>query len=140
MMSNELYLTLVYRPNVSRVSRALQSARRSREEIAQARADALRVMDEKTALVGRVLRGFEPQLLGVRRRDGRDYSEVAEFLGYLVNGRFAPEPVRPGRCTAACRLPHLLRRRQARDPPRRRARYAAFVDLQEYADAVEPGS
>jgi type IV secretion system protein VirB4 len=31
MMSNELYLTLVYRPNVSRVSRALQSTQRTRE-------------------------------------------------------------------------------------------------------------
>ena len=79
-MSNELYLTLVYRPNVSRIHRALQSSRRSRAEIAQAQADALRVMDEKTALVGRVLRGFEPQLLGVRRHQGRDYSEMVEFL------------------------------------------------------------
>jgi len=36
MMSNELYLTLLYRPNVSRVSRAFQPNRRSRAEIAKA--------------------------------------------------------------------------------------------------------
>jgi type IV secretion system protein VirB4 len=60
MMSNELYLTLVYRPNVSRVSRALQSTQRTRAAIAEAQADALRVMEERTALVGRVLRGFGP--------------------------------------------------------------------------------
>ena len=35
MMSNELYLTLVYRPNVSRMSRALQSTQRSRATIAE---------------------------------------------------------------------------------------------------------
>ncbi|MBY0469480.1 MAG: VirB4 family type IV secretion/conjugal transfer ATPase, partial [Burkholderiaceae bacterium] len=64
MMSNELYLTLVYRPNISRVSRALQSTQRSRTAIAEARADALRVMEERSALVARVLRGFGPQLLG----------------------------------------------------------------------------
>ena len=40
MMSNELYLTLVYRPNVSRVSRALQSTQRTRAAIAEAQADA----------------------------------------------------------------------------------------------------
>ena len=61
MMSNELYLTLVYRPNVSRVSRALQSTQRSRAAIAEAQAEALRVMEERTALVDRVLRGFGPR-------------------------------------------------------------------------------
>ena len=92
MMSNELYLTLVYRPNASRVSRALQSTQRSRAGIAQAQAEALRVMDEKAALVQRVLRGFGPQMLGTRRSGSRTWSEVAEFVGYLVNGRWRPIP------------------------------------------------
>ena len=35
LMSNELYLTLVFRPNASRVSRALQSTQRSRASIAE---------------------------------------------------------------------------------------------------------
>ena len=38
LMSNELYLTLVYRPNVSRVSRALQSTTRTCAVIAEAQA------------------------------------------------------------------------------------------------------
>ncbi|MDO9479383.1 MAG: VirB4 family type IV secretion/conjugal transfer ATPase, partial [Hydrogenophaga sp.] len=42
MMSNELYLTLVYRPNTSRISRALQSTQRSKAAIAAAHAEALR--------------------------------------------------------------------------------------------------
>ena len=33
----------------------------------------------------------------------------------------------------------VLRRRQARTPPGRPTRYAALVDIKEYADAVEPG-
>jgi len=83
MMSNELYMTLIYRPNASTVGRAFQSTRRTRREIANAQADAMRVMDEKSSLVQRVLRGFDPVLLGTVTRNGRDYSEVAEFLGYL---------------------------------------------------------
>jgi type IV secretion system protein VirB4 len=140
LMSNELYLTLVYRPNTSRVHRALQATRRSRAEIAQAQADALRVMDEKTALVGRVLRGFEPQLLGVRHQGGRDYSEVAEFLGFLVNARVRPEPVHAGplyRSLPTSRISFGADKLEIRHGNERR--YAAFVDLQEYADAVEPG-
>ena len=96
MMSNELYLTLLYRPNVSRVSRALQSRQRSREAIAAAQDEALRVMEERSALVARVLRGFGPELLGereAREKHGvRRYSEAAEFLGYLVNGCWRPVP------------------------------------------------
>jgi type IV secretion system protein VirB4 len=140
MMSNELYLTLVYRPNVSRMSRALQSTQRSRATIAEAQADALRVMEERSALVGRVLRGFGPQLLGVRQHRGRDYSEVAEFLGYLVNGCSRAIPLAAGplyRTLPTTRLSFGGDKLELRQGDRRR--YAALVDIKEYADAVEPG-
>ena len=140
MMSNELYLTLVYRPNASSVGRALQSRRRSRAEVAAAHADAMRVMDEKTALVERVLRGFGPALLGSVRRSGRDYSEVAEFLGFLVNGQWRPVPVHAGplyRTLPTARLSFGADKLEIRSGDARR--YAAFVDIHEYADAVEPG-
>ncbi|MFM9914563.1 MAG: VirB4 family type IV secretion/conjugal transfer ATPase [Rhizobacter sp.] len=140
MMSNELYLTLVYRPNVSRVSRALQSTQRSRAAIALAQSDALRVVEEKSALVERVLRGFGPQLLGLRTRRGRTYSEVAEFLGYLVNGRWRPIPQVAGplyRTLPSTRLSFGGDKLELRHGDERR--YAALVDIREYADAVEPG-
>jgi type IV secretion system protein VirB4 len=140
MMSNELYLTLVYRPNVSRISRALQSTQRSRAHIAEAQADALRVMEERSALVGRVLRGFGPQLLGARSQGGRSYSEVAEFLGYLVNGSWRAVPVAAGplyRTLPTTRLSFGGDKLELRCGDRRR--YAALVDIKEYADAVEPG-
>ncbi|MBE7416725.1 MAG: VirB4 family type IV secretion/conjugal transfer ATPase [Ideonella sp.] len=140
MMSHELYLTLVYRPNASRVSRALQSRQRSREAIAQAQADALRVMEERSALVQRVLRGFGPELLGLREARARSYSEVAEFLGYLVNGRWRPIPVTTGplyRTLPTARLSFGGDKLELRHGDERR--YGALVDIKEYADAVEPG-
>ena len=140
MMSNELYLTLVYRPNVSRVSRALQSTQRSRVTIADAQADARRVMEERSALVGRVLRGFGPQLLGTRQQRGRSYSEVAEFLGYLINGRWRAIPMTAGalyRTLPTTRLSFGGDKLELRHGDERR--YAALVDIKEYADAVEPG-
>ena len=75
------------------MSRALQPAQRSCAAIAQAQADALRVMEERSALLDRVLLGFGPQLLGARKSRGRACSEVAEFLGYLVNGYWRPMPM-----------------------------------------------
>ena len=140
MMSNELYLTLVYRPNVSRMSRALQSTQRSRATIAEAQADALRVMEERSALVGRVLRGFGPQLLGTRMQGGRSYSEVAEVLGYLVNGWWRAIPMAAGplyRTLPTTRLSFGGDKLELRHGDQRR--YAALVDIKEYADAVEPG-
>lgn len=140
MMSNELYLTLVYRPNMSRVGRALQSTRRSREAIAAGQADALRAMEERSALVGRVLRGFGPQLLGIRERRGHSCSEVAEFLGYLVNGCSRPIHAAAGplhRTLPISRLSFGGDKLELRRGDQRR--YAALVDIKEYADAVEPG-
>jgi type IV secretion system protein VirB4 len=140
MMSNELYLTLVYRPNVSRVSRALQSTKRSRDAIAAAQTDALRVMEERSALVARVLRGFGPELLGVREARGRGYSEVAEFLGYLANGRSQPIPATAGplyRTLPTARLSFGGDKLELRHGEARR--YAALVDIREYADSVQPG-
>jgi len=140
MMSNELYLTLVYRPNVSRVGRALQSTRRTRAEIAKSQADALRIMEEKTALVERVLRAFEPALLGTVTRAGHQYSEVAEFLGYLVNGTWRSIPVHAGplyRTLPTTRLSFGADKLELRHGDE--CRYGAFIDIREYADSVEPG-
>lgn len=140
LMSNELYLTLVYRPLVSKVSRALRSTTRSRQAIEQAQAEALRAMEERSALVNRVLRGFGPELLGVRHAAGRDWSEVAEFLGYLVNGTWRPVPVTAAplyRTLPTWRLSFGGDKVELRQGGERR--YAALVDIKEYADAVEPG-
>ncbi len=140
MLGNELYLTLVYRPGLSRVSRALQPDRRSRQDIAQAQLEALQVMEERSALVGRVLRGFGPELLGLRDHRGRPYSEVAEFLGLLVNGHWRPVPMTAGplyRILPTTRLSFGGDKLELRCG--HRSRYAALVDIKEYADAVEPG-
>ena len=140
MMSNELYMTLVYRPTASSVGRAFQSTRRTRRDIAKAQEDAMRVMDEKSALIQRVLRGFDPQLLGTVRRNRRDYSEVAELLGYLVNGVWRAVPMHAGplyRTLPTSRLSFGADKLEIRNGEQKR--FAAFVDIHEYADAVEPG-
>jgi type IV secretion system protein VirB4 len=140
MMSHELYLTLVYRPNPSGVGRALRPARRTHEQIAVAQDEALRVMDERAALVARVLRGFGPEPLGLRQHGGRRYSALAEFLGYLVNGSWRPVPASAGplyRNLPTSRLSFGGDKLELRHGDRNR--YAALVDIKEYADAVEPG-
>ena len=123
LMSNELYLTLVYRPNASRVSRALQSTQRSRAAIATGpgRRPAGDGGDER-ARRARPARIRPAAARHPRDERGRDYSELAEFLGYLVNGtwRAIPQTAGPLYRIAADDTP-VLRRRQAGAAPRRRA-------------------
>jgi type IV secretion system protein VirB4 len=140
LMSNELYLTLVYRPRAGAGGRTLQPRQRSRSEIAAAQAEAIRVMDEKSALLERILRGFGPTLLGTVHQDGRSHSEVAAFLGFLVNGHWREVPLHAGplyRTLPTARLSFGADKLEIRHGDERR--YAAFVDIHEYADAVEPG-
>lgn len=140
MMSNELYVTLVYRPDGSLRNRMLRTSRRTVAEIADCHAEALRTMEERSWLLERVLRAFEPRLLGTARRDGRDYSEVAEFLGHLVNGEWRPHPVQSGplyRSLPTARLSFGGDKLEIRTGDRRR--YAALADIREYSDQVEPG-
>ncbi len=140
MMSNELYLTLVYRSGASDAGRILRPRQRTREQIVQAQADALRQLEERSDLVARVLRGFGPTLLGERLRGHQRCSEVAEFLGYLVNGFWRPVPVAAGplyRTLPTSRLSFGGDRLELRQGHVRRC--AALVDIKEYADAVEPG-
>ena len=140
LMSNELYLTLLYRPTTSKVARAMQASRRTRAEIAEGHAEAMRVMQEKSALIERVMRAYGPTLLGTEERRGLPYSQVAEFLGYLVNGLWRPVPVQAGplyRTLPLSRLSFGLDKLEIRQGDERR--FAALVDIQEYADAVQPG-
>lgn len=140
MMATELYMTLVYRPTGTRAGRMLQSARRTRAQIADAQSDALRMLEEKSALVSRVLKSFEPELLGNEVRQGRSYSRLAEFLGYLVNGMWRAVPTHAGplyRTLPTARISFGAEKLEIRNGDERR--YAAFLDIHEYADAVEPG-
>jgi type IV secretion system protein VirB4 len=97
MMSNELYMTLVYRPNASRMTRALQSTQRTRGNIADAQADALRVMEERSALVGRVLRGLVRSCSGHARNVVAPTPKLRSFsaiLSMAAGERFRRQPVR----------------------------------------------
>jgi len=140
MLANELYLTLLYRPQRDGAARAVRNTRRTRDEIGRDQAEALRVMEERTALVHRVLRGFGPELLGDVERRGLRFSEVAEFLGLLVNGVRRPVPAHAGplyRTLPAARLSFGGDKVEIRLGELRR--HAAFADIHEYADTVAPG-
>ena len=140
-LANELYLTLLYRPQRVEIGGPFGSRERTLDEVRREQHAALDVMQERTVAVRRMLRDLAPELLGSYRQEGVEFSEVAEFLGYLVNGRWQRVRARPGplyRALPTARISAGAGAVELRNPDC--TRYAAMLDIQEYAELVEPGS
>lgn len=148
MMANELYLTVVYRPNRTKIGRLFsRAARRTREDIRQSQSEALRVMAELGNQIEAGLKPYDPEVLGVYeqpRGNGRSgmccYSRALEFLGYLVNGIWEPVPVPAGPIREALPTSRLFfgaEKAEIRAPAT--TRHAALLDIKDYPDESEPG-
>jgi type IV secretion system protein VirB4 len=147
MMANELYLTLVYRPNRTRLGRIFsQAARRTLDDIHRDQYDALKVMAELAAQFESSLKPYDPVALGVYTKQiqytqrPRAYSSSLEFLGYLVNAVWEPVPVPAGRIREALPTSRLFfgaEKLEIRMPAA--TRYAALIDLKDYPEETEPG-
>lgn len=139
-MANELYLSVLYRRGKRGVSRAFDSTKKQAHEVAREHAEAVRIFEEKSQMVSRTLREFDPQLLGDYELDGRRYSELAEFLGFLVNGKWrrTRSPTGP-LYTILPRARLFFGGDKIEIRGEDETRYAAVVDIKEYSSTVEPG-
>ncbi|RZF31231.1 VirB4 family type IV secretion/conjugal transfer ATPase [Paraburkholderia sp. UYCP14C] len=147
MMANELFLTVVYRPNRTQLGRVFsRAARRTRDDIRRDQLDALKVMAELAAQVESSLKPYDPVALGVYTRPSpctsspRSYSSALEFLGYLVNGTWEREPVPAGPIREALPTSRLFvgaEKIEIRMPAT--TRFAAMLDLKDYPEDTEPG-
>ncbi|WP_175964280.1 VirB4 family type IV secretion/conjugal transfer ATPase [Burkholderia pyrrocinia] len=147
MMANELYLTVVYRPNQTRLGRLFsRAARRTRDDIERDQLDALKVMAELAAQVESSLKPYDPVALGVYTRpsafasSARRYSSALELLGYLVNAVWERQPVPTGRICEALPTSRLFvgaEKVEIRMPAE--THFAAMLDLKDYPEDTEPG-
>jgi type IV secretion system protein VirB4 len=147
MMANELYLTLVYRPNRTKLGRMLsRAARRTLEDIRRSQHEALKVMREIQAQAEAALAPYDPVALGVFRKPSpytkrpRRYSSALELLGYLVNAAWEMQPVPSGPIREALPTSRLFvgaEKLEIRMPGE--TRYAVMLDLKDYPEDTEPG-
>ncbi|WP_414125403.1 VirB4 family type IV secretion/conjugal transfer ATPase [Burkholderia territorii] len=147
MMANELYLTVVYRPNRTRLARMFsRAARRTRDDIRCDQLDALKVMAELAAQLESSLKPYDPVALGVYHRlsvgapTPHRYSSALELLGYLVNGVWELAPVPAGPIREALPTSRLFvgaEKLEIRMPAA--TRFAAMLDIKDYPEATEPG-
>lgn len=86
---NELYLTLVYRPEPAKALKILGGVgKKSHETLKQERLDHLESLRELTSNAFSSLAQYEPRALGLYEHRGIMFSEIEEFLAFLVNGKW----------------------------------------------------
>jgi type IV secretion system protein VirB4 len=143
LMVNELYVTLVYRPQPTAVgAAALRLFGRPDSAVARAElADALEACSKLRAQVLAGLAAYEPELLGVAAdAGGRPRSALLGFLGQLLNGERQEFPLPTAPVAEALATSRLLFGREVleyRTPTA--TRLGAFLGIKEYPTPSSPG-
>ena len=149
MMANDLYLTVVYRPNPTRLGKAFNRAgRRSRTDILNDQRAAIRKLDDIAYQIESSLRrygpdekqGGGPEELITYEEDGVLYSHALSFLNFLISGEWQKVRV------PAAPLNEYLGTAwvfvgtetiEIRSPTK--TRYAQCIDFKDYTAHTEPG-
>lgn len=97
-MRTDLYLSLVYRPNLGKVPNVFGNLfglnRRSLDDIKAADREALDELNDAAKMMERALEPYRPQRLGAVTKGQVAFSEMLTMFGYLVNGVWEDVPLR----------------------------------------------
>jgi type IV secretion system protein VirB4 len=97
-MRTELYLTLLYRPNVGKLPNVFGKLfgldKRTMEDIKAADDEALDELADAAKMLERALEPYRPRRLGAFSRGGVVFSEILTVFGYLLNGVWEDIPLR----------------------------------------------
>lgn len=142
MLINELYLTVVYRPQPVKAAKFLDFFNsKDPKEVQQKQLDELEALDDLTTSAMAALDRYDPDLLGCYELNGNMFSEVLEFLAFLVNGEWHRFPlpraeIRDILCTSR---PFFGKGGLMSLKGPTRSQYAGIVSIQEYPALTCPG-
>jgi type IV secretion/conjugal transfer VirB4 family ATPase len=142
MMANELYLTVIYRPNPSRISSFLQkSSRRSHSQIMADQRKSIKKLDDVAFQIESSLSryGIE-ELATYSDANGNIFSHALTFLHYLLTGEWhkVRVPVSPlNEYLGTAWLFVGAETIEIRTPTK--TRFAQCVDFKDYNAHTEPG-
>lgn len=94
LMVNDLYLTIIWRPETDKVLSFF--ARREKPTLEQKltrQGIALKGLEDTVGALTKTLDKYRPEVLGIYDHNGHAYSSALEFLAFLVNGEHIPMPV-----------------------------------------------
>ena len=94
MLINELYITLVYRPQPVKALQFLQFLESNNQKNKeQKQLTEISAIENIAGIALAALERYEPELLGCYEHNGVVFSEVLEFFGFLINGEWSRCPL-----------------------------------------------
>lgn len=142
MLVNELYLTIVYRPQPVKAAKWLDMfGKKTAKEKQQQQLDEIEAIEDVTSAALSALDRYEPELLGCYEHKGVMFSEVVEFLAFLVDGEWRrfPLPRSEIRDVLATSRPFFGKGGLMSLKGPVHTQYAGIVTIQEYPSLTCPG-
>lgn len=144
LMVNELYLSVVYRPQPTRVGNvALRILKRTDPEGARAEMrDSLDACTKLRQELMAALDHYDPDALGVYRIEGVDvrFSSLAEFHGLLINGEWQRMPLTRAPLNEVLATSRPFFGNEAMEyRTGTQTRVGAFLGIKEYPTPTAPG-
>lgn len=103
LMINELYISVLYRPQPIAAGRIVDMfATRTKAQIEEAQLEHIEIMEDLISTSMAALDRYNPELLGCYEFKGNLFSEVGEFLHYILNGEWHRFPCRARKCVTCC--------------------------------------
>ena len=142
MLVNELYLTIVYRPQPLKVAKLFDMfGKKDPKALQQRQLDELEALHDVIGAALAALDRYEPELLGCYEHKGVMFSEVLEFLAFLVDGEWRrfPLPRAEIKKILVTARPLFGKGGLMSLLAPTRAQYAGIVTIQEYPSITCPG-
>lgn len=142
MMANELYLTVIYRPVLSRVIKAFSRAgKRTIDEIRREEKEALKAVEEISNVVEQSLKRYDVDALGAYEISGVTFSSALEFFGFLINGEWQRMPLPKGPLNEYLPTSRLFFGSESVEIrcSSGDTRFASALDFKDYPSVSEPG-
>ena len=93
MLVNELYLSMVYRPQPVKFNRFIELFGQREHERVQKQLEEIESINDLGAAALSSLDRYEPEMLGCYEHNGCMFSELLEFLAFLVDGEWRRFPL-----------------------------------------------
>lgn len=139
---NQLYISIIYRPEPMKLGKLLNGlTKKSAADAAEQQLDDLLEVEDLINTSLSSLDRYVPQLLGCYEHNGHTYTEVGEFLGYLLDGAWSRCPVVRGDLSAVLpsSRPYFGKGGQMALRGPTATQYCAFIIIKEYAGVTCPG-
>jgi type IV secretion system protein VirB4 len=138
-MVTELYLTVIYRPSAGKLAKLMARDKQSQRDLT---ITDLAAIDDLDRLVRSSLRRYGVERLGTKPHGGLLRSELASFLGLLVNGVWEDLALMNGSLAEYLPSSRLLfgdRNGMLEIHHPSEHKFAGLLDLQDYPRRSEPG-